>query len=64
VQNVNNPFRRVPLYKGGPLALAGIVRNRVPYLYGVELQIDEQEDQQQIARLRHGLGGTTRSHSF
>jgi hypothetical protein len=46
-----------------PVRISGIVRNRVSYLYGVEFVIDQPEDRQQIARLSHSLGGTTRPHS-
>jgi len=46
-----------------PVRISGIVRNRVAYLYGVEFVIDQPEDRQQIARLSHSLGGTTRPHS-
>jgi hypothetical protein len=46
-----------------PVHISGIVRNRVAYLYGVEFVIDQPEDRQQIARLSHSLGGTTRPHS-
>jgi hypothetical protein len=43
-----------------PVRISGIVRNRVVYLYGVEFVIDRPGDRQQIARLSHSLGGTTR----
>jgi hypothetical protein len=46
-----------------PVRISGIVRNRAAYLYGVEFVIDQPEDRQQIARLSHSLGGTTRPHS-
>jgi hypothetical protein len=50
-------------HHGTPVRVSGIVRNRVVYLYGVEFLIDRQEDRQQIARLSHSFGGTTRLQS-
>jgi hypothetical protein len=43
---------------GSPLRVRGIVRNRVVYLYGIEFLIHCSEDRQQMARLKHSLGGT------
>jgi hypothetical protein len=48
---------------GTPVRVSGIVRNRIVYLYGVAFLIDQQEDRQQIARLRHNVGGTTHLQS-
>jgi hypothetical protein len=48
---------------GTPVRVSGIVRNRIVYLYGVGFVIDQQEDRQQIARLRHSVGGTTHLQS-
>jgi len=50
-------------HRGTSVRVSGIVRNRVVYLYGVEFLIDRQEDRQQIARLSHSFGGTTRLQS-
>jgi len=49
--------------RGTPIRVSGIVRNRLVYLYGVEFLIDQQENRQQIARLSHSPGGTTRLQS-
>jgi hypothetical protein len=53
----------IDFHFGTPVRVSGIVRNRAAYLYGVEFLIDQQKDRQQIARLSHVLGGTTRPHS-
>jgi hypothetical protein len=45
------------------IRVRGVAHNRVVYLYGVEFLIDQQEDRQQIARLSHSFGGTTRLQS-
>jgi hypothetical protein len=47
-------------HRATSVRVSGIVRNWIVYLYGVEFLIDRQEDRQQIARLGHSFGGTTR----